>query len=467
MGATRAPTTAPPCDVILAGFKTKVEEDYAGYRLEVKDARRRAYQAMADSLRRQASAASGDACFFVLDRFVRWFDDPHLFVFQSTRLDPKETARRARAVRRTAVTEARARAWLTQRSDRLDPIEGIWYDGNGLRLAVVPDSGVPGRFLGIVLTPDTVLWQVGAVRATIERRSHGHYRVDLYARNYALRHLDATLHKETILQLAPGMWGKELPGPDPGGLVDPTDAHRPTLVRRGETVVVSVPSNDPKFAPVLDSLVSANDAALRSARRLIVDLRGNEGGSSWTTNALLPFVESRTPRESRYGGDTTVMLSTPDQIAYAHRGFGPDTSAFVRGLIRRLEASPGQFVLFSADEVSPPTDTLFQGPSRVGVITDGGTVSAGEVFVLHALRSTRARVFGQPTAGALDYPSVNIVRVLPDEHRWFLGYPTLAASIHLPKNGMRGKGIVPDVLLPVDRLWPPLQTVERRLSTGH
>ncbi len=459
--------TAPSCSTLLSGFEEKIEQDYAGYRLEVKGERRRAYAAMADDLARQAASATGDACFFVLKRFVDWFHDPHLFVFQSTQLDSAESGRRARAARHVALTERQARSYFTERGDRLDPIEGIWHDGQGLRLAVVPDSAAPGRFMGIVLTPDMAPWKTGTVRATIERRGAGRYRVDLFGRNFALRHLAATIHKQVVLELAPGMWGKEFPALATRGLVDPGDAHRPTLVRDGSTVIVSVPSHDPRFAPVVDSLVSANGAALRSADRLIVDLRGNEGGSSWTTNSLLPFIRSRSERPSRYDGDTLVMLSSPDQIAYVLRGgFGPDTSAFARSLIRRLEASPGDFVRFSVDDDSSPADTVFPGSDRVGLITDGGTASAGEVLVLKALRSTRARVFGRPTAGALDYPSVNIVRVHPDESRWLLGYPTLAASIRLPKNGMRGKGIEPDVRIPVEGLWSTIEDVERRLGGG-
>jgi C-terminal processing protease CtpA/Prc len=106
------------------------------------------------------------------------------------------------------------------------------------------------------------------------------------------------------------------------------------------------------------------------------------------------------------------------------------------------------------------------GPSRVGIIVDEGTVSAAEVVVLQALQSTRAKVFGQPTDGALDYSSANVVRVLPDESRWLLGYGTMAWSNKLPVNGMREKGIEPDVRLTIDQLWGAIESVERRLSAG-
>ncbi len=452
------------CAALLAGLRAKVEENYAGFQLEVRDARRGAYDVMFSRLTSDSRSASGDACYNLLDSFTGWFDDPHLFVFQSIRLDSAESAHRARQVRRTAITESKAREYFTQRARSLDRIEGIWYDGAGLRVAILPDSEVRGRFMAVVLTSDTASWPVGSVRASIVRAGRT-YSVDLTARNFAVRHLTGVVHKDVILRLSPGIWAREFPAPQVAGLVDAHDPHRPTLIVRGKTVIASMVSHDPTYAGVVDSLVKENAAVLRSAERLIIDLRGNEGGSSWITNALLPFVRSYSRRKHPYESDSAVMLSSPDQIAYAKRAFGSDTSTFVRELVRRLEAAPGKLSFFPQDD-SPARDTLVVNDAPVGVLVDHGTVSAAEVLVLRALESTRATVFGEPTAGALDYQSVNVVRILPDESRWLLGYPTITASPHLPKNGMRGRGIVPHMRMDVTGLWPPIERVERRLSNA-
>jgi len=69
-----------------------------------------------------------------------------------------------------------------------------------------------------------------------------------------------------------------------------------------------------------------------------------------------------------------------------------------------------------------------------------GAAINGFKLPLKALRTDRAVVIGEPTAGALDYQTTSIVRIDPDESRWFLGYPTITAHAQLPKGGMRGKG---------------------------
>jgi hypothetical protein len=73
-------------------------------------------------------------------------------------------------------------------------------------------------------------------------------------------------------------------------------------------------------------------------------------------------------------------------------------------------------------------------------------------------------VFGERTAGALDYQSVNIVRLSPREHRWFLGYPTITRSADLPKNAMRGKGIPPQVRLDLAKISDPVGYIDRYLD---
>jgi hypothetical protein len=54
-------------------------------------------------------------------------------------------------------------------------------------------------------------------------------------------------------------------------------------------------------------------------------------------------------------------------------------------------------------------------------------------------------VYGENTAGALDYMSVIIVRIGDPGRRWALGFPTIAARPDLPHAGMRGVGMPPDV----------------------
>ncbi|HXE61380.1 MAG TPA: S41 family peptidase [Gemmatimonadaceae bacterium] len=462
--------STPSCSADLVALDQKLRQDYAGYTLELEGARLQQYQAMKSALETRAARAVGDGCYYVLRDFTDWFDDPHLFIYQVASIDSAASSRRRARIATRVLTEERARAYFARHAAQLDPIEGIWYD-RGLRVAIVPDSGARrGRFVAVVLASDTSTWSPGSVRAFIARRGDGSYDVDLSKRNYAITHLHGAIYRHVLLRLSPGIWGKAFPvSAADSGTLDPVDPHRPVLYRHKGTLVFAIPSHD-GFKAVIDSMVAAHAAELASADRIIIDLRGNEGGGSGMTDALGPYVMLKHDRPSPYQLDSSLMLSSPDQIAYAKRAFGPDTSAFVRSLVSRLEAHPGELVPLS-DPASPPAPAdprdwvIASGPRAVGVLADRGTVSASEVLVVYALQSPRATVFGEPTAGALDYESASIVSLLPNEHRWAVGYGTITRSARLPAGGMRGKGIQPQVPIDLAKVADPVAFVDSALST--
>lgn len=456
---------APTCAQTLDSLDAKLRQNYAGFQLEVQPTRKAAYETMRANARRVAQSRALDDCFTTLRRFIAWFEDPHLFVFQGPTPDSASAARRRASVRRMPVREDSLRRALTARGTRADPIEGVWYDG-ATRYAVVQDGAAgAGHFVAVLLEADTVGWQAGDVRAELVRRTAGAYDVTLRTRAFGEQQLDARLHRNTILRLSPGMWGKTWPvATADSGLLDTTDVHRPRVIVRPQSVVVSLPSHDPRWMRLLDSLVAAADTAIRVRPLLIVDLRGNEGGSSLMSRAIHPYITTAAQRATPYDSGAAVMLSSPAQIAYARRAFGAESSPFVRSLVQRLEAAPGTLVLLdTAPPTTPRPEPSHDGRWRVAVLVDGGTVSASEVLVLRALRSTRAIVLGQLTAGALDYQSTQIVSLGTGDRRWALGYPTITAHADLPARGMRGRGIMPHERIDWARVRDAYAEVERRL----
>ena len=469
--------STPTCLQDLEGLNRTVQADYAGFRLEITGTRREAFDRMLAGLQKRAVGASGDGCLTILQSYTNFFADPHLFIFQSTRLDSAESARRAAQVERLPGGVESAQAYLRNHADHLDPIEGVW-GASGLRVAVVREPGRgPRSFVAVVFDGDTSAWTPGTVRGRFVKTGDNQYDGEVFERNFARRLVRPAIYKRVLLRFDPGMWGKESPvlAAD-SGLVDPVDPHRATLVIRSGVPILSIPSHDPTYQPVLDSLLATNRDVLTRAGRLVIDLRGNEGGSSGMTAGVLPYLVTDSQRPSYFKDRTAypdrgqgVMLSSPDQIDYVIRSMlGGDTSdPSAKRFLDRLRAHPGQFATF-ADTLDPPSPPAARvspiyGPRVVGVLVDHGTVSAGEAFLIQAMRSMRVRTFGQATAGALDYQTVRIVRFLPDESRWRVGYPTITAHPDLPANGIRGKGIRPDRPVDLARERDPIGRVITQL----
>src|SRR5690606_23995153 len=161
-------------------LRAKVESNYAGYLLEVRGSRRRAYDSALVALGAQAagSEAHHERCLDALLAYTARFEDPHLFRCQSSSLDGTEATRRAANAGRQLDTLAFLDE-VSQVDQRRAPIEGIWTDGR-LRVAVLPDGDrQSGSFVAVVITPDTVVWPMYSVRARFQRIEEGRYQADL------------------------------------------------------------------------------------------------------------------------------------------------------------------------------------------------------------------------------------------------------------------------------------------------
>src|SRR5262249_29938272 len=135
----------------------------------------------------------------------------------------------------------------------------------------------------------------------------------------------AAIRRNLLLHMPPVTWGKAYPlAADERDALDPADPRRPTVRAVGDrAVVVSVPSHSPEYAPVLKELVERFADRIAKAEVLVVDVRGDEGGSTWTTNVLMPYLATATERPRRYWrGGAPVVLSSPDNVGYFERATG-------------------------------------------------------------------------------------------------------------------------------------------------
>jgi hypothetical protein len=470
------------CPELLDALATKIEANYPGYHLEVKGhPREDDYRRHRSAMRVAAeSAGAGIDCLRILQAYVVWFEDGHIFVGGRPRVSTAEdTARLRDAAPRVAWTEtdvlhyleSRLVAGTNERPNGLDAVEGIWLDPAGLKIAVVrqgmdaaarASEEAPGRFIGFILTSSVEGWQPGDVKVELTALPDGSYDVIIYddvrARTrphvYKRGHAGGgRLQRDGLLfHMPPTTWGKAYPvRPGQEGLIDAVDPRAPTArITDTGAVVFHVPSHVPVHARRLRSLVEQYRGALQRAETLIIDLRGNEGGSTFVTDVLMPFLVTPDKRPARYLADgASAVLASADNIAYFERA-----SWAPAGLVARLRAAePGSVVAFAdpphadreAAENAPSTDTATTNPRNVAILTDAMTVSAAEAFVLKAMRNTKVTLFGEPTGSSIDYQTVGIVGFGCRNAGLYVGYPTIIGSDMLPQGGVRPSGIVPDV----------------------
>jgi hypothetical protein len=451
-----------------------VEGTYPGHRLEIApDAERRAaYAKRVESVRRAVADAPRERCFRELRRFTDSFGDPHLFVTQiGPRRDsvPWPSAAPLEAPERHPGSPEE----LTRRAEAAsaagDPLSGIWYTAGGERLAVVPAEDAGDERVAVVLESAAEGWSPGDVRARFRTGADGGIEGVVYTDDRSPRQAAPEIARGDLLAMPPVTWGRVSAAG--AGVLDPENPRAPVLsFPADEAVLLSLPSHSPEHRPKLEFLLGGHLRELLSRRLLIVDLRGNEGGSSSTTFPLEPLIVT-TDGDSllEWEGEPVVMAS-PENRQYfermAEQGWVP------RGLVRRIEAHPGELVPFedppaegeagegeSADTANAAEAAPIPHPprpERVAILVDELSVSAAEAFLLRVGGSEKVTIFGRPTGGAIDYQNINMVRLACDGSGIVFGYPTLIASDRLPAGGVNPTGVVPDVAIDLPpAAWVP------------
>ena len=406
----------------------KVEANYVGYHIDVRANHDAEYRRHTEALRARARRTSPEKCIFVLQDFLRFCRDGHLFVGNRPRLTAEELAHLSNTAERIGRGEDDIRRYLDTNATRLDPVEGFWYAKDGYRVGIVRDKK-PGLrdFVAVMLSDGVAGWKPGQVKAEFRRLRDGSYDVVFNAEDHSRRYPHvyhrgqrggAAIRRGLLLHMPPITWGKAYPlSSDEQGLLDPVDPRRPTIRALSEsTVVVSVPSHSPEYATLLNSLVEKYRDRILRAENLVIDIRGDEGGSSWMTRALMPFLVTPTKRPSRYGRDAhSVVLSSPDNIKYFEQmqsqGWIPAK------LVERMRANPGKVIRFAdadaagAAPTASPADTQTPLPRNVAILIDGAVVSAGEAFVLNAMKNEKVTLFGENSGGVIDYQSTTIINL--------------------------------------------------------
>ncbi|MCR9246849.1 MAG: S41 family peptidase [bacterium] len=459
--AQSATTTRQLLDAVIA----RVETNYAGFVIEVASNpdRLATYRAFCATLFERAASSEPDEALALLHEYVDWFDDGHLFVKEHPRFDPAQLAALRQATPTRSIDGLAGR--LRQPGRDLAPIEGLWFTpDHEIAVERVDATGV--RYVATILETRSEHWRAGQEIAEFELGEDQQFHATLRLDDHSPRRLQGYLH-EPWLRMPPHTWGRRYPlATSDRERLDAQDPRAPRFRSLGDDAcVMHLPSLSPRYGKRLGKLVHEHRAAIAAHDLLIVDLRGNSGGSSTAARPLAPFYHGE-EREPRARADAIRhVLSCPDTLAYYRQmKSGFFTPAWLRSLRHRLEKNPGKLIPFW-DPPRTPKDfvprRVSKTPAHVALLIDRVVGSAAEAFLLEARRHPRVTSFGEPTAGMIDYQNVLMVAVEAAGHRVLLGYPLIAASHQLPKHGFNRDGIPPDVAIG-DEIADPIQWIRDR-----
>lgn len=219
-----------------------------------------------------------------------------------------------------------------------------------------------------------------------------------------------------------------------------------------KTLLLRIPTFDSYFSGPIRDLLQKNRNLIRRSPNLIIDVRGNDGGSDWSWEYLNTLIRANPVRQY-----SMEFLATPENVEsiQATRDIKKSDIAITQFLDSEsslMQSSPvGKYFRKSnkSEEGGRFIDVLeFETtamPRRVAILVDSHCASSCEEFVLQAKQSWKTKIFGSYTAGVLDYSNLRL-HWLPSRKR-LLAY-AISRSSRLPDFPIDKIGVQPDFFMP-------------------
>lgn len=446
-----------PCPATFNWMVTTFEQNDAGFQLVVDRKGQAAYAEHTQALRVRADSASDlIACSRVLDEWIHWFRKGHIGIGptkQAQQADQQQkastpvTATTFPAGRTVKLTEAELVKRLERAGSTRHPLEGVWTMG-AYRVGIVRQPKDSTRFDAVILASENRNWKPGEVKVELQRQADGRYTGTFYMGDHSPEPVEAAVQGSSgsMLQMR-GVWMRQVPAPQfsPAERMHQRamDAEAPFLERLSDrTLYLRIPSFAFEQKALIDSVLAANDAVIRAAENLIIDIRYGTGGSDASYGGLIPYLYSGPLRTVGIKLRATE-LNAAGYEEYADM-FGRDTEdgRECMDIATRMRAALGGWI--EADPQPWTVDsahTVLPFPQRIGIICNEGNGSTDEQFLLEARTSYKVKLFGRPTFGSLD--ASNMRQVTSPDGCFQLGY-TMSLSHRLPRMPVDVMGIQPD-----------------------
>lgn len=229
-----------------------------------------------------------------------------------------------------------------------------------------------------------------------------------------------------------------------------------------KTILLRLPSFEWSEKQIIDSLLSKYKSSLANSAHWIIDLRGNTGGTDYAFSGLIPYIYSdpiKIKPDEYLSSKENIKILTENLKDEELSQAGKD---FLVKLIDLMKQYPNQFVNPSGKESFDITrDTIYQYPSKVAVLIDRNTASSAESFLLNAIQSKKVKIYGENSAGTLDYNNTQFFDIPCKDFNLVI---PIGRSKRLPENPIDNIGIKPTVRIDakeIDKVNYVKQAMER------
>jgi hypothetical protein len=443
--SARSQQTVCDCKANLDSLIVKTEQNYAGYPEKIKGNQLGRYRSMVSSLRKAAGiTTTPKACYELLADYVRFFYDKHFIVAYQAGAD----------VDSVVVPTTEARLNQSFKNTRPSTLEGRWIrSDSAIQVAIVQKK--PGLYEGIRLSSKVDNFPVGFVYFTIQQTGE-----KLHVKEFD-RFISTSIPVKLYGNLLQ-FWNETMYSKMNTAGIDDREQKELTAWNRYKGLYYEEPAADIAYLRIasfgnndqqIAELVARHDSAIRSRPYLIIDLRGNSGGSTgWVS--LLPYLMTGPIEQA-----PSLVRVTPDNVKLKLADLEPFATGpipeeyrkyFPAEILEQYKKAYTELPLtieafYPVPGVRFPLDSITRFPKKVALIVDDRCGSSAEYFFYLTRQSSKTIRYGTNTIGMMDYEGMSVPLKMPS-NQFIVTIPSVKSS-WTDKAPIDKTGFRPDVLL--------------------
>ncbi len=393
-----------------------MERNHPGFNSDIKSVSEPAYNRFVTDLEKEMEKdKEGRYCIAFLKKYMLYLKDHHSNIDESSlpiaEKNPDSLAAffqsdRFKNTERVAIDSITI---LKKLQKSRDPVEGIYITSDTTyTVAVIKDPRNNKEYKGVILSSRTPLWQKGQVKLRIKESSDGYREGYFFLRNHSLS------------------FSRWRPEPEASPIegwtrIYPTMVNRPKTmlstelisfkVLDSQTAYLAIRSFGGQFGKTLDSAYKVIIPQIKQFENLIIDVRGNGGGSDANYNALMPLIYSDTIEN-----DYVELFVTEDNrkayqdmrdYAKAHpEQWGQRGYMSWEYRLNQMKNIPVNTFIPISPKGTKSTYKKEELPKKIAILYDRQCASSCEQLILDALFSRKVVLTGENSGGYIAYGNV-------------------------------------------------------------
>jgi hypothetical protein len=373
-------------------LSTQIKTVYASYKEKITDKK-------FDSLVRKIKKDKFTETFELLSKLTAPFRDLHLVLYDLNVSKVIDTGK-------CKISAKDIIQYFENKQLKKDKYEGFWLsEYNNCIIALKKIYSSPITYYGYIIETKTKLIP-GFNILKLVKKKEGYYKTDYTEESLGYRiFLESKFNNpNTLLLNSYGKW-KKIKNYQNGylSLVSEFNYKPKLTIIDSNSILIKMADFGRYNIKIYDSLIKANDSIISKTKTLIIDIRNNTGGTINNYLSLLKYIY--TNPIVHCGGyqlcsDYLIEDLKQDIKNYYSKGDTLKAKKTKKKLASMITKRGGYLYI--------PSDTLLKNsnineyPKNIAVIVNSNCVSAAELMLLDFKQSTKVKIFGEITGGALD-----------------------------------------------------------------